>query len=271
MKSIKIIVIVILSLFIIKGIIFPAHIHGGLDFLKALQGWHLEDDYERHEVGPSKYVLPGMFLTELSKSNNSEAEVATYGDIAIKYKSEFKEGDLVTVYIETYSNPINHPWFKGKIISIDKNYIPLNNYPSIKYKINIIESSENVPSSFGGYPGSMVNSSEDGDAVVLDRLAIRQIGAKKYVCVISETQGQDRFLGGNTYIMRFKLKEIQAGTRVYTDSGGSSSFIDVSGLSPNETVLTIRVGSSFMDTLKERLFSNSNSSINPHDFYCGKP
>jgi hypothetical protein len=229
-------------------------------FIYEIQGWHL-DNYTRTHIQDSKYALPGMSLTELLSFNktDSTAEVATYGDIASKYPSEFKIGDFVTVSINTYANPIDDAWFKGKIISIDKNYIPLNNYPSVKYEIQILnqEYSKNIPNNLGGHPGSMISSSEDGDTFILNRFGVREINGKSYACVVTKTLALGGPGDGTTYLIKFSLKEIQIGSRVYDFGGKSSSngleySVNVlSGLSPQDNVLI-----------------SHSTSLN---FYCGNP
>jgi hypothetical protein len=228
-----------------------------------IQGWHLEDEYTRTQLNDSKYTLPGMSLTEILSFNKTDsiAEVATYKDIASTYPSEFKEGDPITVSIETYSNPIDNAWFKGKIISIDKNYIPLNNYPSIKYKIQIFnrEYSNNIPSNLGGHPGSMINSLQDGDSLVLNKSGVREINGKNYVCVVTQTLALPGPWDGTTYLIKFKLKEIQVGSKVYNYGAYSSQSglvysVDVlSGLSKNDVVVD----------------GHFTTSSNPNDFNCG--
>jgi hypothetical protein len=228
---------------------------------RRIQGWHSQEDYLRTSVGDSKYSLPGLYLTEILSFDkiDSTAEVATYGDIASKYPFEFKVGDYVTVTMEAYSNPSNNTfnknWFKGRIVSIDKKYIPLNKYPSIKYIIQIMnqEYSNNIPDNLSGKTGGMIHSSQDGDSLILKNSSLREIDGKNYACVV--TQKINTGLG---YLIKFKLKEVQVGSKVYnfgaySDSDGFIYLIDVlSGLSKEDTVIY-------------GIYNSSNSI----DFNCG--
>ena len=246
MRKLKLIVVGVIVVIII--IFFPAHIFGKMDIIKSIEGYHLEDNYSRQNTIESKYLLPGMWLTEIKADENSTAlEAATYRYIASNYDRPFNVGDAVSIYSDNSgsSSTENIIHLRGIVSSIDQNYIPINNEPSIRYTIKIPNLRIDSLDLLSG--GSMAHTSEDGDAVAIDHRSIRNIGDKKYVCIITESIGQDQLIGGTTYIIKFALKEIKTGTRTYTNSDAFNYLIEVSGLSPRDEIVTSTTSSNGSD------------------------
>jgi hypothetical protein len=242
MKKLLVGVIVLVAIIIVS----PSHIFGKLDILKKIQGYHLESDYYRQSPFESQYTLPGMYLTETKTDvPGSLVEVATYKDIANKYaeyKSKFSVGDNVSFYNHNDldngdgTGTINIIKYSGVISAIDENYIPENKVPSIKYGIKLSDSSK-INSIQTYVESSMVNTIEDGKALIIDHNLIRNIDGKKYVCVITDKIAQDQFMGGSTFIIKYGLKEVKTGIRTYMQSDGVSYQIEVTGISPKEEVV----------------------------------
>jgi hypothetical protein len=235
-----------------------------LSLIKAIQGYHLQDDYNIQF--PLVNALPGISMTILKLSlDKHEIIITTAKSTPQNDVFSFAEGDDVTLYLkdselQTYqANEIKEMY--GKIMEI-KSESNIYGDSVLRYEILLKRGIENLENlnlmgKLGG-DGSMVKSALDGFAIAIDESVIQKINGRQYICIATNQRKQNELLDGSPMIFKTKLKEITTGPRVYMLQG-FNKFIEVtSGISSNENIIA---GYS----------QNPNRIKAVRHFDCGKP
>lgn len=261
-------VLIVVGIFI--KVIFPAHLFGQLDFINAIQGYHLMENYQVRTISElSPVLLSGVPVVQIINfdSKTSILEVSVFRDFINKTEYKFIIGDNVAVYFNIIR--LENPHVNGRIIDFVE-YNAMNNSPfntsQLKMKIlintDVIEE-KSIYSLINDKDNRGISVSfsiKNGFNKGVYEYAIRSIKKKKYLCVVTKELSQKGFWETRAKLVKFKLKEIQTGGDIYhiADAGPlNESIIEViSGINPDEKIIISKL---------------KHGSGRTNRFYCGRP